>query len=266
VTVLRNQFFLHNHHYAPTLKTLRKGKTSPLPSETSTSENTYQILQKPRQAKPVTKGDERFQLEIEFIKVSLFSFTSRFPLNPRLLNFFFFFFFFFFFCFFFFFSQREDSLERVKIDMELAKKLNEEQYEEEGQLIECGCCFCEATFDEMAQCTEGHLFCKVVTLLFFLLFFAILPSSSSFFSFLGANLFVCLQDCIRRYVEETIFGKGMTELKCLDSGTGTKCEGNFLRSQLRRALAPDVLIKISNRVADLEVRRAGLKGLHQVSR
>lgn len=45
-------------------------------------------------------------------------------------------------------------------DREAAERLNEEIAAAEGGLMECGCCYSEAPFEKMVQCSEGHLFCK----------------------------------------------------------------------------------------------------------
>lgn len=45
-------------------------------------------------------------------------------------------------------------------DREAAKKLLEEEYEQAGALIECGCCFGSFCLEDMAQCADGHLFCQ----------------------------------------------------------------------------------------------------------
>lgn len=41
----------------------------------------------------------------------------------------------------------------------MAWALLESEYEEQGQSIECGCCFAEQPFENLVQCFEGHLFC-----------------------------------------------------------------------------------------------------------
>ena len=46
------------------------------------------------------------------------------------------------------------ALEQEKKDHQLAEELNKKEYEETGQMIECGCCCSEYTFDDMAQCTS----------------------------------------------------------------------------------------------------------------
>ena len=64
-------------------------------------------------------------------------------------------------------------------DRQMAEQMNEHEYEETGQLIECGCCFGEVPFDNMVQCYEGHLFC---------------------------------QDCLKRYAQESVFGGGKVSI------------------------------------------------------
>ena len=53
--------------------------------------------------------------------------------------------------------------------------LNEAEYEDEGQSIECECCFGTFPFEQMVQCYEGHLFC---------------------------------QECLKSYAREAVFGQG----------------------------------------------------------
>eukprot|EP00112_Aurelia_sp_Birch-Aquarium-sp1_P024652 Seg788.8 transcript_id=Seg788.8/GoldUCD/mRNA.D3Y31 product="E3 ubiquitin-protein ligase RNF216" protein_id=Seg788.8/GoldUCD/D3Y31 len=109
-------------------------------------------------------------------------------------------------------------------DHTLALSLNEQQYEEEGQLIECGCCYGEAVFEEMIQCIEGHLFCS---------------------------------ECLKRYANESIFGQGKMQMFCMTDG----CDSSFPLSQLKKVLPENLLDKYQERLQDESLKMVELPNL-----
>ena len=109
-------------------------------------------------------------------------------------------------------------------DRILALTLNDEQYEEEGQKIECGCCYGDAAFEDMVQCLEGHLFCA---------------------------------SCLMNYAKEAAFGQGKAALVCMSDG----CDGTFPMSQLRKALPTNILEKYEDRVQEESLSLAQMDDL-----
>ena len=54
-------------------------------------------------------------------------------------------------------EKREEKSEK---DESVAREFNRLQYEKEGQLVECCCCYGEEPWEEMGACGEGHLVCR----------------------------------------------------------------------------------------------------------
>ena len=111
------------------------------------------------------------------------------------------------------FVKKCDLSKTEERDRLFALTLNDQQYEEEGQKIECGCCYGDAAFEDMVQCLEGHLFCA---------------------------------SCLMNYAKEAAFGQGKAALVCMSDG----CDGTFPMSQLKKALPTNILEKYEDRVQE----------------
>jgi TRIAD3 protein (E3 ubiquitin-protein ligase RNF216) len=126
------------------------------------------------------------------------------------------------------FVKKQTMLNEEKKNAIYAAQLNKQQYEDEGELIECGCCFGEFPFEEIVQCSDGHLFCK---------------------------------ECLHGYAKEIIFGSAMAsaKLSCMQED----CDRTYPYNQLEKCLTKDEIDKYQCRLQEDCLAKAEIPNLHQ---
>jgi hypothetical protein len=119
---------------------------------------------------------------------------------------------------------------REKEDEKVARELNRGLA---GAPYECGCCFGEFAFEDLACCADGHEFCV---------------------------------DCLEAHVKECVYGQApLMRLRKEDKETSSSwpgsgmgvccmstegCEAPFTLAELERALKPDIFTALSDRLGD----------------
>ncbi|XP_054261210.1 uncharacterized protein LOC128985602 [Macrosteles quadrilineatus] len=103
-----------------------------------------------------------------------------------------------------------------------AKRVQYEQAEACGELIECGCCYQNVLFEDCTTCNEGHLFCK---------------------------------PCVQKSVEVRI-GDALTTFPCLQD-----CDSHFSLQLLETLVDATMFSRLLQRIQFDEVRAADIEGL-----
>ncbi|KII87947.1 hypothetical protein PLICRDRAFT_176699 [Plicaturopsis crispa FD-325 SS-3] len=114
----------------------------------------------------------------------------------------------------------------IKADEAAAEELNEQEYEECGDGIECGCCFSTYPFDKMVQCPDAHLFCTT---------------------------------CMTTYAS-TLLGSHDANIVCMDQ---SGCKLPFPESELQRFLSEKLMALYERVKQRKEIEAAGLEGLEE---
>lgn len=121
---------------------------------------------------------------------------------------------------------KKEILEEIsKQDEKLATLINNDQYLNLKEEIQCGCCFQGTSWEELGSCRGGHLFCK---------------------------------DCILSLVRECTYGAGKMRgdtVKCVD--IDGNCQEEILN--LERFVPKTVLETYYSLMALKEIKKAGIK-------
>ncbi|KAI6141308.1 hypothetical protein BKA82DRAFT_4204623 [Pisolithus tinctorius] len=114
----------------------------------------------------------------------------------------------------------------VSRDEALAEEINEQEYQETEDGIECGCCFSLYPFDNMIQCPDAHLFCK---------------------------------SCMTSY-SSTLLGEHNPNIVCMDQ---SGCKLPIPESELKRFLSSKMLELFERVKQRKEIEAAGLENLEE---
>lgn len=125
-------------------------------------------------------------------------------------------------------NQRKklQTVRQVKADAAAAEAAQEQEHRDNGDVMECQCCFDDTTINKITHCDgpEPHFFC---------------------FS------------CALRNANNEI-GLGRHQLLCMD---GSGCKAHFSRTERNRFLEPKLLSKLERSEQQAELKNAGLPNL-----
>jgi hypothetical protein len=124
--------------------------------------------------------------------------------------------------------QAEDTAQ-IQSDHLLAQNVNEQEHSEADEMMECGCCFGDFTWDDLVSCNGGHLVCR---------------------------------DCVTRTAQECAFGQADSAydpsgLRCIAAFNDT-CDHVIPTTMLETVVSSDLMDKLTARIAATELEVASL--------
>jgi len=126
-------------------------------------------------------------------------------------------------------QRKEEETAQIQGDLLVAQKWNEEEHELAEEMVECGCCFGEYTWEDITCCNSGHLVCR---------------------------------GCVTHTAQECAFGQGDSVydprgLKCI-AASNEKCEAVIPTRVLEGVLSTDLMTKYTHRILATELDAANL--------
>ncbi|KAJ3340624.1 hypothetical protein HDU93_006739 [Gonapodya sp. JEL0774] len=121
--------------------------------------------------------------------------------------------------------ERDERADGVARDAEVAREVNRRQYEEEGQGVQCACCFGDSAWEDVVACPAAHVFCT---------------------------------RCVERQVHEGLFGQARLNGRALRCFSIEGCSEDLDDDAVARCVKPDVLEKYAAQCVEGVVRDAGL--------
>jgi hypothetical protein len=118
---------------------------------------------------------------------------------------------------------------QIESDSTLAQKTNDEEYTATNEMIECGCCFGDYTWEDLTSCNGGHLICR---------------------------------SCVTRTVQECAFGQADAAytdrgLRCI-AASSESCDSEIPNNRLRQVLPLDLWARYTGRIMSTELESAHL--------
>ena len=130
-------------------------------------------------------------------------------------------------------KRRMEDIEQIQSDFVVAQRVNEEEYSEADEMMECGCCFGDYTWEDITSCNGGHLVCR---------------------------------ECVTHTAQECAFGQGDNTydsrgLRCI-AASNDKCAHVIPISILEGVLSTDLMSKFTSRIISTELETADMDLIH----
>jgi len=126
-------------------------------------------------------------------------------------------------------KRRTRESDQIKADFKVAQDLNEREHVAADEMVECGCCFGDSTWEDIRACTAGHLVCR---------------------------------SCVVHTVQECAFGQGDSSfvsrgLRCI-AALNEPCDAVIPSPILEQFIPDDLMGKLHSRTVSAELETTGM--------